>query len=330
MSQWNWINIPFNLNILKAYRKVIEWLRLDSADTRMPETIRWMAIQRMQAFLYLYLRRAGLAIFRQSFIDDKAVFRFFRLFIGQSRRLRANPDPSALSADHLDCILGDDTFLQMDNQMINQVPCLNWKLKFIDYFIITFVNVAGIEDDGNAAQRTLFASGFETADELSGSVLRSVPIHLSGLFRQRTADGATQQPVEQRIRPPASGILPHSSPGAEGASASGAERKIHENGGQVIHCRFDQSRRRWRHVSCYSNFLIISDSLKDSLGFFELTVRWWWPVPILHIDTRISTLCWSVWKAIRTPPHFSLPSIIGERYFNQPLHRMIPHSSFFN
>jgi len=107
--------------LAEAYRKVIEWLRLDSAESRMPETIRWMAIQRMQAFLYLYLRRAGLAIFRQSFIDDKAVFRFFRLFIGQSRRLRANPDPSALSADHLDCILGDDTFLQMDNQMINQM-----------------------------------------------------------------------------------------------------------------------------------------------------------------------------------------------------------------
>ena len=131
----------------------------------MPETIRWMAIQRMQAFLYLYLRRAGLAIFRQSFIDDKAVFRFFRLFIGQSKRLKAHPHHSSgasvlstLSADSCDSILSDDIFAQMDNQMIDQVPFLsyyrlrshsNWIRKSftitISLFYSYFICFAGIE-----------------------------------------------------------------------------------------------------------------------------------------------------------------------------------------
>ena len=123
---------------MKAYQKVIEWLRLDSAELRMPEAIRWMAIQRMQAFLYLYLRRAGLTIFRQSFIDDKAVFHFFRLFIGQSKRLKAHlhqplmaSASSAVSADNADCIFSDKTCSQMGDQMINQVKIFcNFKNNF--------------------------------------------------------------------------------------------------------------------------------------------------------------------------------------------------------
>ena len=122
-------------------------------------------------------------------------------------------------------------------------------------------------DDRNAPERTLFASGFETADELSGAVDRSVPIHLSRLHHLWAADGTTVEPVRQRLQRPAAGLFPHGPSGTDGASASVAEREIYETGGQIIHHCSDQSRSRWRHVS-YLFFGIFWNELEDDLRFF--------------------------------------------------------------